>query len=348
MQVPARGVEGFLAKPPPPSLRLALFYGPDEGLARERARRLEAHVVDDPKDPFRIAELSAADIRADPARLGDEAAAIAMLGGRRVVRVRQADHNLAKAVAAFLADPPGDALVIVEAGDIGKGALVKAVEDVGASAAAIACWPDEGQDLETVIVSTLKAAGLKVAPDALADLKARLGDDRRMTRTELDKLALYMGPDGARSGTVTAADVEAVIGVQAEADFSDVADACAGGDVAALDDALARALAQGESVQAIIRVALQHFQRLHLAAGLVAEGSSPDAALDKAFPRLIWKRKAAIGRQIRLWTEAAAWEAVSRLGAAEIETRQTHVPAEAAAGRTLLLIAAQARRLRGR
>ena len=57
---------------------------------------------------------------ADPARLADEAAAISMMGGRRVVRVRGATNNLTDLLEGFLDDPPGDALVVVEAGDIAK------------------------------------------------------------------------------------------------------------------------------------------------------------------------------------------------------------------------------------
>ena len=61
------------------------------------------------------AELQAqADAQADPARLADEAAAISMMGGRRVVRVRDAGNDLTELFEGFLKDPPGDALVVVE------------------------------------------------------------------------------------------------------------------------------------------------------------------------------------------------------------------------------------------
>ena len=163
MEIKGRSIEGFL-KAPPRGLRLALIYGQDAGMVRERADALARRVVDDLTDPFRVADLTAGDLKGDPARLGDEAAAIAMMGGRRVVRVRDADHALAKIIEPFLEDPPGDALVVVEAGDIGKGALTRAVEGAGDTAASIACYPDEGEDLRGVIVSTLKASPPKVRP----------------------------------------------------------------------------------------------------------------------------------------------------------------------------------------
>ena len=95
--------------------------GPDAGLVQERAEKLLKSVVADLTDAFNVADLSEAVLLADPARLADEAAAISMMGGRRVVRVRGAGNDLADLFEEFLDDPPGDALVVVEAGDLAKG-----------------------------------------------------------------------------------------------------------------------------------------------------------------------------------------------------------------------------------
>ena len=65
-----------------------------------------ATVCPDLQDPFRVADLSAATLAADPARLADEAAQISLMGGRRVVRVRDAGDALAPLFGRFLADMP--------------------------------------------------------------------------------------------------------------------------------------------------------------------------------------------------------------------------------------------------
>ena len=77
---------------------------------------------------------------------------------------------------------------------------------------------------------------------------------------------------------------------------------------------------------------------------VVAEGLEPEKAADRAFPRLIWKRKSQIARQLRLWQPDTAMTAIEQLAEAEILTRRTEIPADAAVGRALLLVAAQARR----
>src|SRR3569832_325552 len=106
---------------PPKDLRIALVYGPDAGLVQERAEKLLKSVVPDLTDPFNVADLSESVLLAAPARLADDAAAISMMGGRRVVRVRGAGNNLADLFEQFLEeDRSGDTLVVVEAGDLSK------------------------------------------------------------------------------------------------------------------------------------------------------------------------------------------------------------------------------------
>ena len=190
MIVQPRDADRFAAAPPK-TLRVALLFGPDAGLVRERAEKLMKSVVPDLSDAFNVADLSEAVLEADPARLADEAAAISMMGGRRVVRVRGAGNDLTGLFEGFLEDPPGDALVVVEAGDLNKGTGLRKLFEDDDSAAAIACYADTARNLEDVVRDSLRAEGFAIAPDALADAVSRLGSDRGVSRRELEKLALY-------------------------------------------------------------------------------------------------------------------------------------------------------------
>ncbi|MEK9796126.1 MAG: hypothetical protein VW713_05185 [Alphaproteobacteria bacterium] len=71
MKVSAGRVDSFVANPDP-SIIAYLVYGPNPGLALERAQRLILTVVEDPSDPFRVAELSPSAISDTPSRLNDE------------------------------------------------------------------------------------------------------------------------------------------------------------------------------------------------------------------------------------------------------------------------------------
>ena len=113
MKIAAGKVEPFLRRPDPKT-PVVLIYGPDEGLVRERAALLIKSVLDDPGDPFRLSDLAADQIRSDPGLLADEARALCLMGGRRVVRVRQAADGLRAAVTTLLALETIDALVVLE------------------------------------------------------------------------------------------------------------------------------------------------------------------------------------------------------------------------------------------
>ncbi|HEX7774942.1 MAG TPA: DNA polymerase III subunit delta, partial [Parvibaculum sp.] len=244
MKIKPSDADRFAARPGA-GIRAVLVYGPDGGLIRERMNSLAKSVVDDLADPFRIADLADGDLRQDPARLADEAAAVAMLGGRRVVRIRGAGETAAKSLESFLADPKGDALILVEAGELTPRSALRKLFEERADAAALPCYADDAAALEDTIRKRLADDGLVVEPDALDYLLSHLGSDRGVTLNELEKLALYMGPSPKASGhmkrSIGLGDVRACIGDNAASSLDDVVDAATGGDLVALDRALARA-----------------------------------------------------------------------------------------------------------
>jgi DNA polymerase-3 subunit delta len=338
MIVAARDADRFAAGPPK-GLRAALVFGPDAGLVQERAEKLLKTVTPDLTDPFNVADLSEAVLQSDPARLADEAAAISMMGGRRVVRVRGATNDLADLFESFLDDPPGDALVVVEAGDLAKSAALRKLFESDDKAAAIACYADTARNLEDVVRDALRAEGLSIAPDALADAVSRLGSDRGVTRRELEKLALYA--KGQKS--VSLEDVRAAMGDEAEARAEEACDAAGSGDFARLDLALERLWIADMQPVAVTRSAMGHFQRLLQVCEATARGENLESALKRLRPPLHFLRADSFKAQLRRWQQDRIGEALDMLLEAETLSKTTAVPAEAAVGRTLMNIAAMAR-----
>ena len=337
-EVKGAGV-GRMLSHPPKDLVAALIFGPDQGLVRERAETLIKSIVPDLKDPFLIADLDDAALAADPARLSDEAAAIAMLGGRRVVRVRNAGNALAKLFERFLDAPVGDALIVVEGGDLSKGTGLRRVFEDADNAAAIACYGDNARDLPDIVRDALKTAGLSIAPDALADAASRLGSDRGVTRRELEKLALYA--HGRKE--VTLDDVRAVLGDEAEVRSEEALDAAGQGDIKRLDTALERLWVAGTSAIAVVRMALAHFQRLALVRTAMDGGETSDSAIKKARPPIHFMRAAAFKQQLGTWDSQRLGDALDLLLETEALCKTTAVPAETVTARALFTIASMAR-----
>jgi DNA polymerase-3 subunit delta len=324
---------------PPKGLTIALVYGPDAGLVQERAEKLLKSVVPDLTDAFNVSDLNEDTLLADPARLADEAAAISMMGGRRVVRVRGAGNDLAELLESFLDDPKGDGLVVIEAGDLAKTGALRKLFDGHKSAAAIQCYPDSARDLGDVVRDALRAEGISISRDALEDAVSRLGSDRGVTRREIEKLVLYM--HGHKQ--VSLEDVRAVMGDEAEARSEIACDAAGHGDLARLDLELERLWAADTQPAQILRSAMGHFQRLLQTRESAARGETIDNVMKRLRPPVHFSRTSSFKNQAQRWTSDRLGEALDLLLEAEALTRTTGVPAEAVTGRALMNIAAMAK-----
>lgn len=344
MKVGPRELDGFVRRPPA-GLRGVLVYGPDGGKVREIAERIGRTVVPDLSDPFNVAVLTGEEAEGDPARLADEAAARSLMGGRRLVRVRDGRDRTAEALANAFAGPETDTLIVVDAGDLKAGTgLRKLFEDKRADLAAIACYADDARDLTRVIRETLEAAGVRVAPDAVQYLSERLGNDRMATRIELEKLALLAGPGGAIDLETAMEAVGDGAALEIDALVSAAADGRPDGIVSGLD----RAFRQGESPIRVLRTAQGYFQRLDLAVGRAAEGRSPADAVRSLRPPVFFKAVEPMTRQVSRWTPVAVAAALARLGQAEIRCKTTGFPDEAECGQALIDVARMALRAAAR
>jgi len=338
MKIPPRNIAAFL-RAPDAAMRAVLFYGPDGGLVRERAETLMGAVVDDVTDPFRIAEFSAAALRDDPARLADEAAAMALTGGRRVVRIRDAGDGLGAVIEGFFQDAVGDALIIVEAANLPARSSLRKVFEGAKNGAAIACYADEGRDLETLIREVLGGHQVSADGEAMAYLRANLGSDRLISRGELEKLALYAG-DG---GGVALTDAQACVGDSAAVALEDIAFAAGDGDHRALVRALARAFQEGAAPVAVLRAVGRHFQRLQVAVAAMANGQAPDSAMKSLRPPVFFKRADGFRAQLGRWPADRIASALILLTEAEVSCKTTGLPATAMCGQALLRLAQSVR-----
>ncbi|MBB4265982.1 DNA polymerase III subunit delta [Roseospira visakhapatnamensis] len=338
MKITAARAAAFV-KAPDPKVRAVLVYGPDRGLARERLDALTRTVVDDIGDPFRVADLTPASLKDDPARLADETAAQSLMGGRRVVRLLDAGDGQAPAIQAVLDDSPGEALVLALAGELRPSSALRKLFEGSPAAAALACYADEGMTLEQVVRDTLRAHGMTVGHDALAYLLEHLGGDRLLTRAELIKLATYKGDPGE----ITLADAAACVGDTAALGLDDLSLAVADGDDTRTQRVLDRLLREGTGPIPVLRAVVRHFTRLHQAAGAVARGASPDQAVGALRPPVIFKHADRLKAQVRRWDSARVGQALTLLLEAEGDCKSSGPPPEVVCSRTLMRLARAAR-----
>lgn len=351
MKLKPQDAERFVARPDP-AARACLIFGADPGLVRERSNRLAKHKLGDLKDNFGLVDLSEADIKADPARLADEISAISMLADARVVRVQGAGDAAAKVMTGILEGLEdgsfhAEAFIILEAGDLTPRSKLRKLFEGDKKALALACYPDEGRSLETVIHSTLSAAHLDVDPAAMGAMISHLGADRALTRSELEKLMLFKGAfhRDFKSGRVTASDVEASMGSGATGNIDGLIDAALSGSFDRLDQELQTAVAENVHPTVILRGLQNHLNRLITVRTGKESGGNMRALMKGLRPPVFFKREQAFAAQVERWPGAALKSALGIALDAEVKCKRTGQPDEAICGHALMSIASRVRRL---
>jgi DNA polymerase-3 subunit delta len=316
-----------LAGAPPKTWAAVLFFGSNTGLVRERADKCARSIVPDLNDAFRVADLAGDVVRKDPARLADEAAAISMFGGRRVVRVRDAVDGLCDTFDNLLASFAGDALVVVESGELAKTSSLRKLFEGAKRAAAVECFEDRPEDASRLIRESLTGTGWKIEPLALEYLAEALSADRRLLRTEVEKLSLYLG-EAPKDGVLTLAEAANLVGDSGAVEADEIADAVASGDAKGLDRLIAKTNESGVSWGTVINASLRLFQRMIAH----AEGAAPAWGRSSYYEQRMQA-------QLTGWDRGKLILALKILSEAEAQTRTTGLPEVAVAQRVLFEVA---------
>jgi DNA polymerase III subunit delta len=339
MKLTANKSAGFVDKPDK-NLRVFLLYGPDTGLVRERAQKLATQFVTDVNDPFSVSDLNGNSLSDTPSRLNDEMASISMLGGRRLVRVRDAGADSAfKAVDDLLSNlPRGDSVAILEAGELDKRSKLRnRVEDDNA-AIAIPCYAEEGAALTDTIRAMVQANNFTIDRDALSALAATLPPDRIGVRMEMDKLMSYAMHEPQKK--IMLEHVTACITDAAGEEVDDAVWAAASGDMATLDKTLAKLAAEGVQPIQFLRAAMRHLTKLYEGlCKMQEEQMGAMEAVKSMRPPIFFKREAAMQSQLRKWTPAKIMDALNALLEAEVKCKMSGLPADRLGERALYNVA---------
>jgi DNA polymerase-3 subunit delta len=317
MKIAPRDIERFLSTPPQ-ELCSCLIYGEDAGQVRELAKKLAEAVVDDLNDPFRVTTLDISNLTADPSRLSDEQAAMPFGGGRRLIRLRGITGDHARLISETIQEPSGDGLIIAEAGPLRRDSAMVKMFEASQTGAAIPCYADEGRSLAALLDQTLKQENISLTPDARSYIINRLGADRAATRSEIEKLLLYIG----ENGKLGLEDAVEAIGDAGSTSVDDLVYTTATGDITNSHRALDRLTAANTQPITVIRSMIGHLTKLR-AVVAKAETSGLEPALASIRPPIFFKRKTAFQEQARIWSRQRLSLAIDRMLRAEIEVKQT-------------------------
>ncbi len=335
MKLSTRDATAYFAKPDPAKTGL-LIYGADAmRVALRRQEVIKALIGPEGEDEMRLARISAADLRKDPALLLDAVKAQGFFPGPRVAFVEDASDGLADTIGAALADwKDGDAQVIVTAGQLNARSKLRKQFEEHRNAFATGIYDDPPSRDE--IERALRNAGLAdISTDAMAALVelSRVLDPGDFRQT-LEKISLYKLND---TSPLSVEDVEISAPQSVEAGIDDVLNIAADGDAHRISPVLRRLEAQGIGAVGLCIGATRHFRTLHTVA---ADPGGAGAGIGKLRPPAFGPRRDRIQRQASSWGMMKLERALALLLDTDLTLRSTsRAPDMALMERTLLKIA---------
>ena len=161
-------------------------------------------LVPDIQDPFAVTLIDGLSLAKDPSRLIAETSTLALGASERLVWIRDASDDAAKAVEALLLAGNISAFVVIEGADLPpKSVLRKLSEAAQTEGAAIPCYVEDTGQVAQYVTRELSNAGWKISREAAQWFGANLGGDRGVVQNELQKLMTYLGAPKADNSVDT-------------------------------------------------------------------------------------------------------------------------------------------------
>jgi DNA polymerase-3 subunit delta len=340
--VKAKRAEVERALRSPSAYRFFLLYGPDDSGSHSLIKVAASGAG---AESERV-ELTGSELKADPARLADEAASISLFGGARFIVVQPAGDECLAAVEALLQAPAAGNPVLLVAGALKPTSRLLKLALAEPAALALASYAPEGQEAERLATDMARAEGLVVRPDVARRLADSCAGNRAILALELQKLALYLDAAPERPRPLDHEAIDSVGAAAEEGDLSRLVDSVGNGNAATLQAELLRLSSEGIEGIPLIRAVLRRMSLLSRLRAQVELGRSPDAVMASQGKSLFWKEKESVGRQLSRWRSEALARSVSRLLEAERQVKASGGLGRTAVDEELFAICRQAARLR--
>ncbi|WP_121120218.1 DNA polymerase III subunit delta [Croceibacterium ferulae] len=298
-------------------LRVSFLCGQDEAGAAAAADKLVALL---PAAGERV-ELSGAELRADPVRLGDEARSSSLFGADRHIRIRCSGDEAHDAILNLLAlvdsgEAAGACPVIVTAINASDKSRTAKLLTPRKDALAVMFYPPDLRSVTGEVTRMAAGAGLKLQPELAERIARGAALDLRLCQSEVEKLALYLDASPLAPRMADGAALDAIGARTEEEGFMPLVNAVLGGDTQRLPAELARmAELELNPVGVLLAIERRAAQLAQLTARLAGSGQRVADLLEgeQRARRVFWRDRADLERQMQRWDAGRLDRLVDRL-----------------------------------
>lgn len=324
------------------NIKCIVLFGTNEGAIIDLQKKCAEAVCGSTQDAFNYVQLDMDSISKDGGEVYAEFHAQSLMGGRRAIVVKNADNNLTALLKSMLPETKSENVLILSSLSLNtRSSLItwsKDREDI----IICGCYDDREEDLGVVAQNMLKEKGLNIDVSTLQLLCSRLSPDRKLSQSEIDKLAVYMG----NRQDITAKDVKAAVSDVAGANIEDLCYFVAEGSIQKACNMFERLLKEGQESATLIRQIAYHYAKLLQCVAQIDNSQTIDEAISAIRPPLMFYRKNSFKQQLQIWNKERLLRIMKSLYDTEKDCKSTGFPAEQCAAYFVLRLSDAANKLR--
>ena len=197
MKIANAQIDFYIQKIAQEKIAGCLIFGPETSVVDYRFDLIAKKISPDLSDPFMVANLSKERLAEDKGILADEFFSFSMLGGRKLILVKNADIAGGAALKILFEDrdyaKKSDNFILIHSGDLDKSSVLRKAAEDNSNFAVIACYEDDERTIRNFIATQLAAKQVKSSPQVLDLLLEKFGKNRQIILSELEKIMIFLG-----------------------------------------------------------------------------------------------------------------------------------------------------------
>lgn len=329
-------------KNPDSGIKCIVIFGTNEGKIADYCSQFAKCICSDLNDAFRVINLNMDYLSKDIGALFGEYNAQSLLGGRRVIIVRDATDILTKHLKLLLDDNKSDSLLILTSTSINtKSSLVNLGKDRD-DFAIISCYEDREKDIKSFVREYLIKNQITISEEASELLCMRLSNDKKANLSEMDKLITYLGT----KRNIEINDIKCAISDTSSSSIEDLCHFIGLGQTDKALDSYREILHEGTEIVSVVRSISNHFLNLLGYAYSYEQNKKLEDIISSIRPPIMFYRKDNLRIQINIWKKSSVLDALSLLYQCERDCKTTNLPAQEILSYTIMQLCSASKKLR--
>lgn len=312
--------------------KAALIFGTDTSGIQEVAKKIQKIIVPE-AGPFSVISITPVDLKSTPDRVLEEANTADLMGGRRLIWLKEATAQHANIMADFVEKCQTDAFLVMTAENLTKSAALRVESEASPDILVIACYPPEVMDLRRIIQNFARDMDFDFTAEATDYLIQNTDNNTLILKNELDKIALW-NKDKKR---ITLDLIQQLVGT-GTVNVDTFIQAIANKQSEKILVALSALLAQGENPVTLVRMVARYFSNLLKGIEKVEAGEASADVAKKILKPAQFRLEESVQEQLRTWTKASLLKSHHNLLNAEIQMKSGTLDPELILKQTLLML----------